>query len=255
MTSSLIVHTLRLLFAERLHKIRKKYFLVWSDGENRMSHDALASGISGISGRILWGVLTLLGFLSVPLGPIGLEAAQGGKTEVLPVQKAAPVAVVIETTGSETELRRQMREKTRVTELHSGTIRFSEAPTGSFGFISPQALGMVLVMQSPDLVLERVSTVPNAYEIHKLADGNGLLVGFIEKTMASLIAPKERPAALRIALYSNSTEEAPLIAAVPLVKLMVDQMPRRRDPSKRDGPVVLEMDLQSTMTRKGPISQ
>jgi hypothetical protein len=36
---------------------------------------------------------------------------------------------------------------------------------------------------------------------------------------------------------------------------MADQMPRQRDSGKRDGPVVLEMDLQSTMTRKGPISQ
>ena len=205
--------------------------------------------------RILLGVLTLVGLASVPSVPIGLEAAPGGKTEVLPVQKAAPAAVVIETAGSEAELRRQMREKNGVTELRTGTIRFSEAPTGSFGFIPPQPLGMVLVTQSPDLLLERVSTAPNAYEIHKLADGSGLLVGFVGEETASHIAPKERPKSLRISLHSGSSEEAPLIAAVPLVKLMSDQMPRRRDPGKHDGPVVLEMDLQSTMSRKAPISQ
>lgn len=220
-----------------------------------MLFHAFASGNSRISRRILLGVMALVGLAVVPFVPIGLEAAPGGKTEVLPVQKAAPAGVVIETAGSEAELRRNMREKNGVTELHSGTIRFSEAPTGSFGFISPQSLGMVLVMQSPDLVLERVSTVPNAYEIHKLADGSGLLVGFVGKDMAAHIAPKERPTALRLSLYSNSTGEAPLIVAVPLVKLMVDQMPRRRDSGKRDGPVVLEMDLQSTVARKAPISQ
>ena len=187
--------------------------------------------------------------------PYQSMAAPGGKTEVLPVQKAAPAAVVIETAGSEAELRRQMRERTGVTELHTGTIRFSEAPTGSFGFIPPQALGLVLVTQSPDLALERVSTVPNAYEIHKLADGSGLLVGFTGGEMASHIAPKERPKTLRISLYSSASKEAPLIVAVPLVKLMADQMPRRRDSGKPDGPVVLEMDLQSTVSRKAPISQ
>lgn len=208
-----------------------------------------------VTRRILLGVLILVGFAVVPFVPLGLEAAPGGKTEVLPVQKAAPAAVVIETTGSEAELRRQLREKNGVTELHAGTMRFSEAPTGSFGFIPPPALGLVLVTQSPDLALERVASVPNAYEIHKLADGSGLLVGFIEKNMASQIAPKERPKTLRLFLHSSSSNEAPLIAAVPLEKLMADQMPRRRDSDKRDGPVVLEMDLQSTMTRKGPISQ
>jgi hypothetical protein len=200
-------------------------------------------------------VLTLLGLASVPFVPIGLEAASGGKTEVLPVQKAAPAAVVIETAGSEAELRRQMREKNGVTELHTGTVRFSEAPTGSFGFIPPQSLGLVLVTQSPDLALERVSTVPNSYEIHKLADGSGLLVGFTEREMAPHLAPKERPKTLRISLSSSSSKEAPLIVAVPLVKLMADQMPRRRESGKPDGPVVLEMDLQSTMARKAPISQ
>jgi len=216
---------------------------------------ALALCRSRFNRRILSSVSMLLLLATVPFVPTGLEAAPGAKTEVLPVQKAAPAAVVIETTGSEAELRRQLREKTGVTELHAGTIRFSEAPTGSFGFIPPPALGLVLVTQSPDLALERVASVPNAYEIHKLADGSGLLVGFIEKNMASRIAPKERPKTLRLFLHSSSSDEAPLIVAVPLEKLMADQMPRRRDSGKRDGPVVLEMDLQSTMTRKGPISQ
>jgi hypothetical protein len=187
--------------------------------------------------------------------PYESAAAPGGKTEVLPIQKAAPAAVVIETSGSEVELRRQMREKNGVTELHTGTIRFSEAPIGSFGFISPQPLGLALVTQSPDLVLERVSSMPNAFEIHKLADGSGLLVGFVGKDMASHIAPKERPKTLRILLYSGFSQEAPLIVAVPLIKLMVDQMPRRSHAGKLDSPVVLEMDLQSTVTRKAPLSQ
>lgn len=216
---------------------------------------AITSSKSRMNRCTLLRMLTLVGLVSVPFLVVELEAAPGGKTEVLPVQKAAPAAVVIETTGSEAELRRQLRAKTGVTELNAGTMRFSEAPIGSFGFIQPPALGLVLVTQSPDLALERVASVPNAYEIHKLADGSGLLVGFIEKNMASQIAPKERPKTLRLFLHSSSSKEAPLIVAVPLEKLMADQMPRQRDSGKRDGPVVLEMDLQSTMTRKGPISQ
>lgn len=181
-----------------------------------------------------------------------LFAASEAMTEVFPVQKAAPIAIVIETAGSEAELRRHMRVKNHVAELSTGTIRFSEAPIGSFGFIAPQSLGMALVTQSPDLELERVASTFNAYEIHKVADGNGLLVGFMSTDAASQISPSERPKNLRIALYSNSVDKAPTIVAVPLSKLMIDRMPMRLDPKKSDSPVVLDMDLQTTVNRKSP---
>jgi len=179
-----------------------------------------------------------------------LFAAQSGPTEVFPVQKTAPVAVVIETVGSEADLRQQMRVKNHVAELSNGTMRFSEAPLGSFGFIAPQPLGMALVMQTPDLQLERVASTSNAYEIHKIADGNGLLVGFMTREAASQISPSERPKNLHIALYSNSVDDAPTIVAVPLNKLMVDRLPIRFDSKKSESPVILNMDLLTTANRK-----
>lgn len=173
-------------------------------------------------------------------------------TEVFPVQKAAPRAIVIETAGSEAELRRQMRVKNDVAELSTETILFSEAPIGSFGFIAPQSLGMVLVMQNPDLELERVASTPHAYEIHKVTDGGGLVVGFMDKELASQISPSERPKNLRIALYSRLAEKASVIVAIPLSTLMVDRMPIRLDPKKSDSPVVLNADLLTTLNRKSP---
>ncbi|MBS0181343.1 MAG: hypothetical protein JSS39_03005 [Nitrospira sp.] len=197
-------------------------------------------------------LLSLLGvtFLCILANP--LLAAPGGMTETFPIQKAAPIAVVIETAGSEAELRQHMRVKNDVAELSTGTIRFSEAPIGSFGFIAPQSLGIALVTQSPDLELERVAPTSNAYEIHKVADGNGLLVGFMSAEATSQITPSERPKNLRIALYSNVVEKAPAIVAVPLSKLMVDRMPIRLDPKKSESPVVLNMDLLTTANRKSP---
>ncbi|TKS58396.1 MAG: hypothetical protein EWM72_03062 [Nitrospira sp.] len=198
-----------------------------------------------IAGSLLTMMVLIL--LSNPL-----DAAPGSKTEILPLQKAAPAAVAIETAGSEAELRRQMRAKNGVAELHTGTVRFSQAPTGSFGFIAPQFLGMALVTQSPDLALERVSPAANAYEIHKLADGSGLLVGFMGGDLVPQVTPSQRPKNIRIALYSNPSDKAPLIVAVPLVKLMVDRMPVRLDPKQPDSPVMLDMDLQGTANRKSP---
>jgi len=197
--------------------------------------------------------LLVLMFLSLLTSP--LLAVPGGKTEIFPVQKAAPAAVVIETAGSEAELRRQMRAKNGVAELRTDTVRFSHAPIGSFGFIAPQSLGMALVTKSPDLALERVSSTANAYEIHKLADGSGLLVGFMGMEVVPQITPSERPKNLRISLYSTPLDKAPLIVAVPLIKLMVDRMPIRLDPQKPEGPVMLDMDLQSTANRKTPVGQ
>lgn len=202
-----------------------------------------------VSGRLS---VLLLGLLSLGLLPVSLHAARGGggKTEVLPVEKAAPAVVVIEAAGSEPQLRAQIRQKVGVVELNVPQSKFSEAPTGSFGFIAPQFLGMALVTQSQDLILNKVAPSANAYEIHKLADGSGLLIGFIPKDLAAQVTPANRPHHVRIALYSSPSEKAPLIAAVPLIKLMVDRMPVKLDPKKADSPVMLDMDLQGTANRK-----
>jgi len=180
-----------------------------------------------------------------------LDRAQGaGKTEVMPMVKSAPTAVVIEATGNEPDLRKQLRGRNVVMELGATGVLFSQAPTGTYGFIAPQALGLALVTQSADLLLERSAPASNAYEIHKLADGSGMVVGFIEKALIAQVTPENRPHHIRIALCSNRSEKMPYIAAVPLTKLMVDRMPVRLEPKKADGPVVLEMDLQGTANRK-----
>src|SRR5262245_19800714 len=191
-----------------------------------------------------------INFVLMSIVPMHVGAAQGGKTEVLPIQKTAPAAVVIESPGSEQELRRQLRAKNGVAELSDLRSQFSSAPTGSFGFIAPQSLGMALVTQSPDLALERVPPTPNAYEIHKLADGSGMLVGFITPDLTLQIIPANRPHHVRIALFSNRSEKAPHIAAVPLVKLMVDRMPIRLDSKKTVSSVMLDMDLQGSANLK-----
>ena len=160
---------------------------------------------------------TLLGLTLMSLVPASLNGAQGGKTEVFPVQKAAPAAVFIEAAGSEVELRRQLRVKNGVSELSSDTsvIRFSVAPTGSFGFITPKLLGLALITQSPDLPLEQMPPVSNAYEIHKLADGSGMLVGFVEANLKPQLTASQRPKNVRLGLYSNPSGKAPHIVAVP----------------------------------------
>ncbi|HTK87279.1 MAG TPA: hypothetical protein VL329_06085 [Nitrospiraceae bacterium] len=196
-------------------------------------------------------ITAFLGILLLTIASFPLHVARGaGKTEVMPMVKAAPTAVVIEASGDEPELRRQLRTKNGVTELGTPRVPFSQAPTGSYGFIAPQPLGMALVTQSPDLVLERSAPASNAYEIHKLADGSGLVVGFIEKALIAQVTPENRPRNIRIALCSNRSDKTPYIAAIPLIKLMVDRMPVRLEPKNPDSPVMLDMDLQGTANRK-----
>jgi hypothetical protein len=194
---------------------------------------------------------TLLGLTLMSLVSASLSGAQGGKTEVFPVQNTAPAAVFIEAAGSEVELRRQLRVKNGVSELSPDTsvIRFSVAPTGSFGFITPKLLGLALITQSPDLPLEQMPPVSNAYEIHKLADGSGMLVGFVEANLKPQLTASQRPKNVRLGLYSNPSDKAPHIVAVPLVKLVVDRMPIRLDPKEPGSAVLLDMDLQSTANR------
>lgn len=198
---------------------------------------------------IIAGPLLVVSLMSII--PASLAWAQHGKTEVLPVQKAAPATVFIETSGSETDLRQQLRAKNGVSQLSSSTpaTRFSIAPTGSFGFIPSKLLGMALITRSPDLPIEQVPPVFDAFEIHKLADGSGMLVGFVESSLKSQLTAKERPKNVRLGLYSNPSDKAPHIVALPLVKLVVDRMPVLLNPKEPVSAVLLEMDLQSTANR------
>lgn len=213
--------------------------------------DTLARWIHVASFRAI--VALSLGLLLIGMLPASLQAARGGggKTEVLPVQKAAPAAVFIETSGTEADLRRQLRAKNAVAELGASTpkVLFSQAPTGAYGFVPPKLLGLALVTQSPDLGIERIASAANAYEIHKLADGSGMLVGFVALDLMSKVTPGQRPKNIRLALHSNPSDKATHIVAVPLVKLVADRMPIRLDPNNPDGPVILDMDLQGSTTR------
>jgi hypothetical protein len=167
---------------------------------------------------------------------------------VFPVHKAAPAAVFIKASASETKLRRQLRDQHGVSPLSSSTsvIRLSVAPAGSFGFITPKLLGMALITRSPDLSIEQVSPVPNAFEIHKLADGSGKLVGYVEAGLKPRLTASERQERIRLELYSNLSDRSPHIVAVPLGKLVVGRMPVRPESKEPGSAVLLEINLQST---------
>ena len=108
---------------------------------------------------------------------------------------------------------------------------------------------MALITRSPDLSLEQMPPVSNAFEIHKLADGSGMLVGFVEASLKSQLTSRERPQNVRIGLYSNPSIKAPHIVAGPLIKLVVDRMPTRLESKEPGSGVLLNVDLQSIANR------
>jgi hypothetical protein len=108
---------------------------------------------------------------------------------------------------------------------------------------------MALITRSPDLSLEQMPPVSSAFEIHKLADGSGMLVGFVEASIKPQLTASQRPNNVRIGIYSNSSDKAPHIVAVPLIKLVVNRMPTRLDSKEPGSAVLLDVDLQSTGNR------
>ena len=108
---------------------------------------------------------------------------------------------------------------------------------------------MALITQSPDLTIEQVPPVSNAFEIHKLADGSGMLVGFVDASLKPQLTASERPKNIRLGLYSNPSDKAPHIVAVPLIKLVVDRMLIGLNSKEPGSAVLLDMDLQGTANR------
>ncbi len=105
---------------------------------------------------------------------------------------------------------------------------------------------MALITRSQDLSLEQVPPVSNAFEIHKLTDGSGMLVGFVDAHLKPQLTAGARPKNIRIGLYSNLSIKAPHVIAVPLAKLVVDRMPIRLDPKEPGSAILLDIDLQGT---------
>lgn len=105
---------------------------------------------------------------------------------------------------------------------------------------------MALITKSLDLPFEAVSPTPNSFEIHKLTDGSGMLVGFVEAQLKPQMTSSERAKNVRFGLYSNPSDKAPHIVAVSLAKLLVERMPTRLNPKEPGSAVLLEAELQSS---------
>ena len=105
---------------------------------------------------------------------------------------------------------------------------------------------MALITRGPDLPFEAVSPTPNSFEIHKLADGNGMLVGFVEAQLKPQLTSSQQPKNVRLGLYSNPSGKVPHIVAVPLAKLLVDRMPTRLDPKEPGSAVLFEWICRGT---------
>lgn len=76
-----------------------------------------------------------------------------------------------------------------------------------------------------------------------------MLVGFVSMDLINQVAPEHRPKTIRLALHSNPSDKATHIVAVPLVELAADRMPIQLDPKNPAGPVMFDMDLQSSTNR------
>src|SRR5688500_3247967 len=100
--------------------------------------------------RMAWTLLWMSGFaLSA------LVASATGTTEVMPMIKAAPAAAAIERARTEEDHRAQLRVNSGLTELLPPRALVSQARTGAYSIIASPVLGMALVTQRPDLMLER----------------------------------------------------------------------------------------------------
>ena len=105
-----------------------------------------------------------------------------------------------------------------LTDLEDGT-GLHRLPNGVYGFTYVPGLR--------DTPLFRTSR-PHTFEMHKLADGKVLLVGYVSKQLAARIGSDRQPVEVR--LFPAPRDEADTLVSLPLTRMI-----RYREFSTRDG--------------------
>lgn len=115
------------------------------------------------------------------------------------------------------ELRQGMRQQHNVRrmEIIENELKFSVSPRGIFGFAQESFLE-----DTSNLKLHRDFTYRGLYfEIHKMSDGKGHLVGFASPDIAVKLQREDCPSNFPITIYSCKWSGASNIISIPLSKI------------------------------------
>jgi len=106
-----------------------------------------------------------------------------------------------------------LRQEDRVTELPDSESEktFAEIPVDSYGYVD----GIYLPHEPLDQIRVETTNFSHFFEIHKVADGSGRIVGYVGPETFQRLREGVAPGS-GLTLYSASWKEAPNIVAIPI---------------------------------------
>ena len=153
------------------------------------------------------------------------QAAATSASSVIPPATPSAAPTFVSANGLNEEEQRQMirqQHNVRRMEAVENELKYSVAPRNIYGFTSSMRL-----YNPSGIILHRGFSHSQAFEIHKMNDGTGRLIGFVSTDVAVHIQRDNRPSEFPITIYNRKWSEAPTMAIIPTSYIKSDYSGRR----------------------------
>lgn len=113
-------------------------------------------------------------------------------------------------TGEQLKKNIRLTHNVRKLDITENGLPFNDAPRGVFGFYYAFS-----VLNSEYIKLNRINDDFTYFELHKLHDGTGEIIGFVSPDVASHLTREDRPAGYPVTLYNMKWPSATSIVSIP----------------------------------------
>jgi hypothetical protein len=173
----------------------------------------------GMQGKRDYAIMAAVigGIFAIIAAVVGALLVQHNKPGMVPnpvVSNSAPIvtpAPIVTATDEEQRQRMRQQHNVRRMEVLENELKFSVAPRGIFGFTQT-----VFIYDPSHLKLKREFSESLDFEIHKMTDGNGQLIGFVSPDTAVKLQRDDRPAKFLVTIYNSMWSGASIIVPIRL---------------------------------------
>jgi hypothetical protein len=188
----------------------------WTRGEKITAWSVVVAVLTLIAAALVVPEFRRIIGLEKPIGTGQTRSQPEPTTRASEPKAHAPDKPVVAESAKDVRELRQQNRVTRIEQVESGKT-LEEIPVNSYGF----ANGLDFIFRRAFIELRqlRASRLIRDFEVHKLADGSALIVGYVGKETLTRLREGLRQGE-SVTLYSDSWKEASNLVAIPLTRLL-----------------------------------